>query len=222
MRGFVDTNWTKSNAIGGAMNIRKILDFPAVYSFFRKFVGNDKVRQRYADQFIRAEKGSKVLDIGCGTGDILGFLPEVDYIGFDLSADYIETAKKRFAGRGRFFCESVGSGVNVPDSSFDIVIAHGVLHHLDDQEAKSLFSIAHRALKPGGRLVTFDGCFTEDQSVYSRFFVSRDRGQFVRTRPAYEALARSEFQNVRVTVRHDLIRLPYTHIIMECQKHGGR
>lgn len=200
------------------MNIKKILALPAAYSFFRKFAGNDAARQRYADKFIRAKDGMRVLDIGCGTGDILKFLPSVDYMGFDISPDYIASAKKNFGSRGQFFCEPVGSGIDVPESSFDIALAHGVLHHLDDDEAIALFSIAHRSLKPGGRLVTFDGCFTEDQSFLAKFFVSRDRGQFVRNRANYERLAKAVFSEVAITVRHDLIRLPYTHIVMECRK----
>lgn len=200
------------------MNIKKILALPVVYSFFRKFAGNDAARQRYADQFIRAKVGMRVLDIGCGTGDILKFLPSVDYMGFDISQDYIASAKRNFGSRGQFFCEPVGTSIDVPESSFDITLAHGVLHHLDDEEATALFSIAYRSLKPGGRLVTFDGCFTEDQSFLAKFFVSRDRGQFVRNRENYLRLAKAVFSEAEVTVRHDLIRLPYTHIVMECRK----
>jgi SAM-dependent methyltransferase len=96
------------------------------------------------------------------------------------------------------------------------VIAHGVLHHLDDDQARTLFRVARRALKPGGRLVTYDGCFTPDQSAAARFVVSLDRGRHVRTREAYERLARGEFSEVRTFVRHDLVRIPYTHLIMEC------
>lgn len=198
------------------MDPRKLLAVPMFYSLFRQFVGRDSVRRQYAEDHIRAKAGQRVLDIGCGTGDILDFLPNVDYVGFDIDPDYIRLARQRYGTRGTFFCEPVGEGVNAPAASFDIVIAHGILHHLDDDEAKALFSIAHKALKPGGRLITFDGCFSDDQSRLSRFFVSRDRGRHVRCREAYEALARTAFDRVGVTIRHDLIRIPYTHIIMEC------
>lgn len=200
------------------MSIKHVLNLPFIYKFFRRFIGDDNIRQHYADQFICARDGMRVLDIGCGTGDILRFLPLVDYLGFDLSADDIESAKQKFGDRGRFFCSPVDESIDVLEASFDIVLAHGVLHHLNDQEALKLFAIALRALKPGGRLVTFDGCFTDDQSRLARFFVSKDRGQHIRNRCGYEDLAKSAFSSPRVTIRHDLIRLPYTHIIMECTK----
>jgi SAM-dependent methyltransferase len=199
------------------MDPRKLLGVPAVYSLFRKFVGRDTFRRRYADQHIRAQAGQRILDIGCGTGDILDFLPAVDYVGFDMDPDYINAARQRFGSRGTFFCEPVSEGVNVPPTSFDIVIAHGVLHHLNDDEARALFKIARSALKPGGRLLTFDGCYSDDQSWLSRFIVSRDRGQHVRSREAYEALALGIFKQVKASVHHDLIRIPYTHLIMECE-----
>ncbi len=198
------------------MDPRRLLGIPALYSLFRKFVGRDIYRRQYAERHIRAQPGQHVLDIGCGTGDILDFLLDVQYVGFDMDPDYIKAARQRFGSRGTFFCEPVSEGVNVQPQSFDVVIAHGVLHHLDDDEARSLFRIAFAALKPGGRLLTFDGCYTDDQTWLSRFFVSRDRGRHVRSREAYEELAKSVFSNVNASVHHGLIRIPYTHLIMEC------
>ncbi|CCH06365.1 Uncharacterised protein [Achromobacter xylosoxidans] len=81
-----------------------------------------------------------------------------------------------------------------------------------------LFDIAYRSLKPGGRLVTIDGCYVPGQARLARYLLSKDRGEFVRSQPQYEALARSAFSNIAVHVRHDFLRVPYTHIIMECTR----
>jgi SAM-dependent methyltransferase len=196
--------------------MRALLSHPLVYSLFRRLVGRDSARERYAREHLRVQPGQHVLDVGCGTGDILEVLPAVHYVGYDVSADYIERARRRFGERGEFHCQAVNDALPVAPASFDLVIAHGVLHHLDDAEAATLFRVARRALKPGGRLVTYDGGYTPDQSALARFVVSRDRGRHVRTREAYERLARAEFDDVKSFVRHDLIRIPYTHIIMEC------
>ena len=198
------------------MDLRKLLELPALYRIFRHLVGRDSVRQWYSETYIRAQPGQRVLDIGCGTGDILNFLPDVDYVGFDMDPAYIDAARQRFGSRGAFFCEPVSAGVNVAAASFDIVIAHGVLHHLSDEEARALFKIARTALKPGGRMISIDPCFADGQSQISRLLVSRDRGRHVRRKEDYEVLAAAEFAHVSATVRHDLIRIPYTHLIMEC------
>lgn len=196
--------------------MRGLLAHPRFYSLFRRLVGRDTARAVYAREHLRVAPGQRVLDIGCGPADILAFLPGVRYEGYDISPQYIERARQRFGARGEFHCRAVDDSLPVPAGGFDVVIAHGLLHHLDDDQARALFRVARRALKPAGRLVTFDGCFSKDQSAAARFFLRLDRGRHVRTREAYEALARAEFPEVRSFVRHDLIRIPYTHLIMEC------
>lgn len=175
------------------MDPRKLLAVPALYNLFRKLAGRDAVRRRYAETHIRAKVGQHVLDMGCGTEEILNYLPDVDFVGFDINANYIRVAQRRHGSRGTFFCAPVGEEVNVPVASFDIVICHGILHHLDDDEARALFRIARRAMKSGGRMITLDGCFCNDQSRLSHLFVSWDRGHHVRRPEAYEALALTTF-----------------------------
>lgn len=196
--------------------MRALLSHPRVYSLFRRFVGRNTARTVYAREHLRLEPGQRVLDLGCGPGDILAFLPQVRYVGYDISPDYIERARARFGERGEFHCRAVDESLPVSPASFDVVIAHGLLHHLDDAEANVLFRVARRALKPGGRMVTFDGCYAPGQSAAARLALRLDRGKHVRRREDYERLARAEFEDVKGFVRHDLLRIPYTHLIMEC------
>ena len=195
---------------------RSLLAHPGLYSLFRRLVGRDGTRLVYAREHLRAEPGQRVLDLGCGTGDILQFLPDVRYLGYDISERYVEHARRRFGQRGEFHCAGITEDMPVETSSFDLAIAHGVLHHVDDATATSLFRVARRALVPGGRLVTFDGCFVEGQSAAARLFLSLDRGEHVRELAEYERLARTSFEHVHASVRHDLIRIPYTHLVLEC------
>lgn len=195
--------------------MRALLAHARVYSLFRRLVGRDASRAWYAHEHLRVQPGQHVLDLGCGPGDILEVLPEVHYVGYDINPAYIERARRRFGARGAFHCAAVNDALS-PGSGFDRVLAHGVLHHLDDAAARTLLRVARRALKPDGRLVTFDGCFAEGQRALARLFLSLDRGRHVRTREGYERLARLEFAQVTSFLRHDLLRIPYTHIIMEC------
>jgi SAM-dependent methyltransferase len=197
-----------------------LLSFPAVYRCFGAIVLGD-ARRIYLAEYVKPVLGEKVLDIGCGPADILSHLPAIEYLGFDLNPDYIEAARKRFAKRGRFFCGDVGlAAIDKEAGTFDLAMATGVLHHLDDDRAARLFELAHRALKPGGRLITFDGCYVPGQPRLARFVVSRDRGEFVRGREDYARLAAVCFSKIETFVRHDLLRIPYTHLIMRGYKDG--
>jgi SAM-dependent methyltransferase len=195
-----------------------LLSLPAVYRCFRLAVMGDSGRI-YVSDYVKPVAGEKVLDMGCGPGDIMSYLPAVDYLGFDINADYIEAARERFGKRGRFFCGDVGLvAIDQEVGTFDLVMATGVLHHLDDGRAARLFELAYKALKPGGRLITYDGCYVAGQPRLARFVVSRDRGEFVRGCEDYARLAAGFFSKVEAFVRHDLLRIPYTHLIMRCHK----
>jgi SAM-dependent methyltransferase len=193
-----------------------ILSFPAAYQLFSRLVGGEVWRVYTAD-YLKPATGEKVLDIGCGPADILNYLPAIDYTGFDISPEYIAAAQKRFGDKGRFYCSDVGlATVEQEQGTFNLVFATGVLHHLDDETASKLFALAQLALRPGGRLITYDGCFVPGQSRIARWLLSNDRGKFVRTRAAYERLASKNFSRVQSELRHDLLRIPYTHLIMRC------
>lgn len=170
------------------------------------------------DIYVCPKAHDRVLDIGCGPGDILNFLPDVEYYGFDLDPFYIKSAQKQFANRGTFFCKAVSRNAFSGDSDFDIILAMGILHHLSDVEARELFELAYHLLRPGGRLITYDGCYTENQSAIKKFILDIDRGKHVRTESAYKNLATSSFKSVSSSVREDLLNIPYTLIIMECKK----
>jgi len=196
-------------------NFKTFLSIPLFYTLFTKLIGGD-FRQLFVNRYLKPVDEDKIFDIGCGTADIVQYLPDVHYIGIDISQKYIDYAKKHFGSKGTFLCQDFSTLHTNDMPPFDIVLAHGVLHHLNDKEALSLFSIAKSLLKNSGRLVTLDGCYTEDQRTFARFVLSKDRGKYVRTKEQYLRLAYKYFQNIDITIRHDLIRIPYTHIIMEC------
>lgn len=54
------------------------------------------------------------------------------------------------------------------------------------------------------------------QSLLARAVIARDRGQHVRS-AEYTSLARSVFSQVTPFQREDLLRIPYTHCVLECQ-----
>ena len=197
--------------------LRAVLSSPKVYDFLQMVMGAHSARWELVHEHVRPVSGCRILDVGCGTARILDYLPNVEYHGFDLSQRYIDDATQRYGARGHFNCALVQQTVIDHLEPFDIVMATGVLHHLDDEQAVGLIRLAHSALRGGGRLVTIDPCYTSDQNAVSRFLVSRDRGQNVRSAEQYCVLARAVFSQVKGVVRHRAW-IPYTHWIMECQK----
>jgi SAM-dependent methyltransferase len=194
--------------------IRAVLSHPTVYDFAQTLMGASRNRRWMQDAFFKARTGDRVLDVGCGTADILSVLPDVDYVGYDVSGPYIEKARRRWGARGRFHAALLDADALGGLGEFDLVLATGLLHHLDDDEVENLFRTLSLGLKPGGRIVTVDGTFTAGQSPVARWIISKDRGQNVRAPEAYAQLARGSFSDVRGHLLHRNW-FPYTYWIME-------
>jgi SAM-dependent methyltransferase len=186
-----------------------------LYTVVQRLVGRGRAYPIVVQEHIRARTADRLLDIGCGPGDILRLLPDVDYVGFDVSAEYIEAARRTFGDRGEFHCVDVREASMKP-GEFDVVLAMGVLHHLDDDGAHALLDLAERALRDGGRFVSVDPTLTPSQNPVARWLIRRDRGAHVRSPDGYQDLAASRFASVRLTIRTDLLRVPFTHAVMEC------
>ncbi len=195
--------------------IRSILSVARVYQGLQDFLGKHK-RQYFMDTYIQPTKDDVLLDVGCGTGAIMEYLPAgTQYVGVDLSSDYIEHAKS-LHDRGTFICASVGDLDLVEAGAPTVVLAIGLLHHLDDEEVHKLFQDISRVMAEGSRLITSDACLLKRIHPLARLLIRMDRGQNVRTPDAYRLLAERTFADVEVSVRSDLLRVPYDHAILTC------
>ena len=191
-----------------------LMSDPRIYLWIQHSLGADRLRKLCLDKFVQPKPGERILDLGCGPGYVLEYLPAVDYVGFDTEAKYIEFARKRYADRGAFHCEVFSERQAASLKPFDAILLFGLLHHLDDNEAGGLLGLIGGCLKPSGRVVTLDPCFTPDQSRISRFIGESDRGRFVRTAAAYDDLARPHFSDLSAEVVHNACRIPSTERIM--------
>lgn len=209
---------TKKNQDQVESGLRSILSRPVFYKTFQRLVGSDRAFKKLID-IIQPASGSRMLDIGCGEGHILDFLPEsITYTGYDMSASYIKYAKQKYGDRGRFINERVSDMVMKNAEPFDIVLATGLLHHLNDTEVRELFQTGYNCLKKGGVMITTDNAYYKGQSFLAKYISSKDRGKHVRYPEQYRELALSAFNTVETIIRHDMIRLPQTTCILRCRK----
>jgi SAM-dependent methyltransferase len=199
-------------------HIRPILNRPFFYEFYHSLIGANYRSRVLVSEYIRPQPHDRILDIGCGPGNMLPFLPECQYLGVDANPACIASARQRYSNRAQFICERVSHYSVQQFGVFDIVLALGLVHHLDDSEARDLFGLGYTSLKPGGRMITNDGCYAPGQSPAIRFLLSRDRGRFVRTQEQYLGLAHTWFQEVNAHLRENILRIPYPHLILECTR----
>lgn len=191
-----------------------LLTNPLVYETFHHLIGARRWMRRFARDVIQARSGERVLDIGCGPGALLHYLPGTNYIGLDRNAAYIERARHEFGSRGTFICDDVSNLAQHAISPVDVAVAIGLLHHLDDNLALNLLRAVARTLKPTGRLITVDPCFHPDQSALQRFVVRHDRGMHVRRFERYAELCENVFASPKADFEHADFPFPYSICIL--------
>jgi ubiquinone/menaquinone biosynthesis C-methylase UbiE len=107
----------------------------------------------------------RVLDLGCGIGNILIALAErIDFIqpaiGVDVSPELIRIGEREIARAGLHdrIGLQVAPATRLPfeDGAFDVVLTSHVLKHLDDEALLASFREVVRVLRPGGRFLLWE------------------------------------------------------------------
>lgn len=102
---------------------------------------------------------ARVLDVGCGTGYLLGILASrlsqaTQLVGIDPAPSMIDVARTA-AGDGRLrYCTGLVEDLPYPADSFDLVVSTTSFDHWRDQLAG--LRECNRVLRPGARLVLVD------------------------------------------------------------------
>ena len=103
-------------------------------------------------QFGKIEEGMKILDLGCGTGNLSAQLLEcilVDTIGIDKSLQMLEKASKKSLP---VLCGDADHSIlPFKDNSFDLVIGAFVIHHIENRMA--LIRECYRVLNDGALIL---------------------------------------------------------------------
>lgn len=128
------------------------------YGWTSRYSKDSFVRRRslfYSQIFDGSTLPSKVLDIGCGSGDLTNLFidKDISLFGIDVSAGMIARCQERFSNTPHFCFSTIspGSSLGFEDDSFDLIVCSSVIEYVDDL---SLFiSELTRVLAPGGRLL---------------------------------------------------------------------
>jgi ubiquinone/menaquinone biosynthesis C-methylase UbiE len=104
--------------------------------------------QEYFSELIRNLKHDRLLEIGCGEGNLLAVLPGTQKFGIDPSIHALRRARRRSSANCAIArCEQLP----FPSGAFDVVVAIGVMEHFE--KIDTAISEVRRVLAPSGHYV---------------------------------------------------------------------
>lgn len=130
------------------------------YDLLGPLLGVPKVHRRLIGQAGLAP-GQRVLEIGCGTGNLSLIAkracPGVDLVGSDPDPLALARAQRKARGlNGIRFEQGYAQRLPYPDATFDRVMSALMLHHLDHDTKVATAAEVLRVLRPGARLHLVD------------------------------------------------------------------
>ena len=119
----------------------------------------------YVTELVRLfalKSGDRLLDVGCGSGDLLAMAASREagaiLVGIDPDEDALELASHKILGtiRAAELHQGVAEQLPFDDESFDVVCATRLLVGLDARARAEVLHECWRVLRPGGRLLVAD------------------------------------------------------------------
>ena len=148
--------------------LRKIIELNFV---FIKRILNYEINNR--------SKTIKILDLGCGSGEMSRFFEDLDYKGIDLNSKYIEFAKNIYKND---FEVMNAQNLKFENNTFDYVVVIGVLHHIDDENCNIILNEIKRVIKDTGKIIIIEDVNTQSKiDLLGNIIRKLDVGNHIRT-----------------------------------------
>ena len=144
-----------------------------LYDPLTRLLGASAAHRRLLDQ-AGIEPGHRVLEIGCGTGNLLLAAkqrhPGAEIVGLDPDPRALQRAARKAARAGLNVQLDRGYADELPyaDASIDRVLSAFMLHHLPPPEKQAALREIRRVLAPGGSLHLLDLIAPHDHGFLSR------------------------------------------------------
>ena len=127
----------------------------------------------YTASLLPRAAGSRVLDLGCGTGleleEYFHLCPDAAVTGIDLSDAMLQALKAKLGNRNirlinaSYFDEPLG------EKAFDAAVSVESLHHFPAEQKELLYTKLHAALEENGCFVLTD-YFAESEDLEKEYF----------------------------------------------------
>ncbi len=122
-------------------------------------------------------KPNRILELGCGTGNltehVLNKFPDSELTLVDISEDMLKECKSKFKNKTSLVYYQVDfKDLAFEVNSFDLIISSIAIHHLEDMNKQVLFRKLYSYLKPNGIFTYADQCKGRTKGIYDKHIQS--------------------------------------------------
>lgn len=132
----------------------------------------------YTASLLPLKSGSKVLDLGCGTGLELEFYFQLNWdasvVGIDLSADMLGALQRKFADKRIDVIQGSYFDIPLGENCFDAAVSVESLHHFTAAQKLPFYGKLNKALTENGYFVLTD-YFAESEALEQCYFSELER-----------------------------------------------
>jgi 2-polyprenyl-3-methyl-5-hydroxy-6-metoxy-1,4-benzoquinol methylase len=202
--------------------IHNILNFSFFYNLVESILGGKNAIRIFVSNYVVPIQGDNVLDFGAGTCILFEELQKVknlSYTAIEPNHRYVENSKQKYGSHANanFYTGSTEVLIQL-NKNFDKIIVCAVLHHINiDLWPQILHNLA-KSLNYGGQIILLDPVIHEKQNWIARFLISIDRGKSIVDIDKYVKVLSECGYTINSTLRTDLLRVPYSHLITTLKK----
>ena len=127
----------------------------------------------YTASLLPRTAGSRVLDLGCGTGleleEYFVFNPDAKITGIDLSGEMLDKLEAKFPEKELTLIRASYFDTPLGEKKYDAAVSVESLHHFSAGMKASLYGKLHSALRENGLFVLTD-YFAESEELEKEYF----------------------------------------------------
>lgn len=117
-------------------------------------------------ELLDLEPGSRVLDLGCGGGDLTAQMQSrgCQALGMDASAEMLESARRKYPDIP--FQQADATDFTLPEP-VDAVFSNAVFHWIDASKQPAMLDCVQRSLRAGGQFVFEFGGYGNNRAIHA-------------------------------------------------------
>jgi tRNA (cmo5U34)-methyltransferase len=120
------------------------------------------------------ERVQRVLDLGCGDGEVIARVidarPEADGLACDFSETMLDKARARFTGTNVTVVEhNLDEPLPAEWGEFGAVVSAFAIHHVVDERKRALYGEVFQRLRPGGAFLNLEHVDSPTAELHAAF-----------------------------------------------------